>query len=284
VSEDPADDSAAELDAASEESRQDKVLGWVGALNRRPQLIEGLRRVRRALPGDPAFGDPLSTAGPGTARAVARVADRFLDHQPGASREMSLGALQVWQALLERTGRGRGTREVTIVFTDLVGFSSWSLPAGDTATLALLRDVAKAIETPMVDRGGHVVKRMGDGVMAVFPSPDRAVDAVFAAQDALRNVEVDGYRPRMRVGIHTGVPRQIGSDWLGVDVTIAARMMELGGDGNVMASSATLSALQPGTLEELGISVKPWRRAFFAPAPSGVPSDLGIWRLRLRRP
>jgi adenylate cyclase len=284
VSEDPADDSAAELDAASEESRQDKVLGWVGALNRRPQLIEGLRRVRRALPGDPAFGDPLSTAGPGTARAVARVADRFLDHQPGASREMSLGALQVWQALLERTGRGRGTQEVTIVFTDLVGFSSWSLPAGDTATLALLRDVAKAIETPMVDRGGHVVKRMGDGVMAVFPSPDRAVDAVFAAQDALRNVEVDGYRPRMRVGIHTGVPRQLGSDWLGVDVTIAARMMELGGDGNVMASSATLSALQPGTLEELGISVKPWRRAFFAPAPSGVPSDLGIWRLRLRRP
>ncbi|QTJ65656.1 adenylate/guanylate cyclase domain-containing protein [Rhodococcus sp. ZPP] len=284
MSEDPADDSAAELDAASEESRQDKVLGWVGALNRRPQLIDGLRRVRRALPGDPAFGDPLSTAGPGTARAVARVADRFLDHQPGASREMSLGALQVWQALLERTGRGRGTREVTIVFTDLVGFSSWSLPAGDTATLALLRDVAKAIETPMVDRGGHVVKRMGDGVMAVFPSPDRAVDAVFAAQDALRNVEADGYRPRMRVGIHTGVPRQIGSDWLGVDVTIAARMMELGGDGNVMASSATLSALQPGTLEELGISVKPWRRAFFAPAPSGVPSDLGIWRLRLRRP
>ncbi|WP_213573200.1 adenylate/guanylate cyclase domain-containing protein [Rhodococcus sp. USK13] len=283
MSEDPADDSAAELDAASE-SRQDKVLGWVGALNRRPQLIEGLRRVRRALPGDPAFGDPLSTAGPGTARAVARVADRFLDHQPGASREMSLGALQVWQALLERTGRGRGTQEVTIVFTDLVGFSSWSLPAGDTATLALLRDVAKAIETPMVDRGGHVVKRMGDGVMAVFPSPDRAIDAVFAAQDALRNVEVDGYRPRMRVGIHTGVPRQLGSDWLGVDVTIAARMMELGGDGNVMASSATLSALQPGTLEELGISVKPWRRAFFAPAPSGVPSDLGIWRLRLRRP
>ncbi|MCQ4120769.1 adenylate/guanylate cyclase domain-containing protein [Rhodococcus tibetensis] len=284
MSEDPADDSAAELDAASEANRQDKLLGWVGALNRRPQLIEGLRRVRRALPGDPAFGDPLSTAGPGTARAVARVADRFLDHQPGASREMSLGALQVWQAMLERTGRGRGTREVTIVFTDLVGFSSWSLPAGDTATLALLRNVAKAIETPMVDRGGHVVKRMGDGVMAVFPSPDRAVDAVFAAQDALEDVEVDGYRPRMRVGIHTGVPRQIGSDWLGVDVTIAARMMELGGDGNIMASSATLSALQPGTLDDLGISVKPWRRAFFAPAPSGVPSDLGIWRLRLRRP
>jgi adenylate cyclase len=284
VSDDPAEENSAELDAAQTPKRGDKVLGWVGSVNRQPQLIEGLRRVRRALPGDPAFGDPLSTAGPGSARAIARVADRFLDHQPGASREMSLGALQVWQALLERTGRGRGTREVTIVFTDLVGFSSWSLPAGDSATLVLLRDVARAVETPIVDRGGHVVKRLGDGVMAVFPSPDRAIDAVFAAQEALAEVEVDGYRPRMRVGIHTGVPRQIGSDWLGVDVTIAARMMELGGDGNVMASSATLSSLQPGTLDELGVGVKPWRRAFFAPAPSGVPSDLGIWRLRLRRP
>lgn len=46
-------------------------------------------------------------------------------------------------------------------------------------------------------------------------------------------------------------------------------MMELGGDGNVMASSATLSALQPGTLEELGISVKPWRRASSPPPPAG---------------
>lgn len=256
------------------------VVDWLSAANSHDRLIDGLRRVRRALPGDPAFGDPLSTAGPGSARAIARIADRALDDQPGASREVGLGALQVWQALLERTGRGRGTSEVTIVFTDLVGFSSWSLPAGDSATLELLREVARVVETPMQSRGGHVVKRMGDGIMAVFPNPDRAVQAVFAARRALTEVEVDGYRPRMRVGIHTGSPRRIGADWLGVDVNVAARIMALGGDGKVMASSTALSALAPGTLEALGITTKPWRKAFFAPQPSGVPEDLGIWRLR----
>lgn len=253
---------------------------WASAVNGHRPLVDGLRRVRRALPGDPAFGDPLSTAGPGSARAIARIADRTLDDQPGASREMSLGALQLWQALLERTGRGRGNSEVTIVFTDLVGFSSWSLPAGDAATLELLREVARVVETPMQNRGGHVVKRMGDGLMAVFSSADRAVESVFAARVALAEVEVDGYQPRMRVGIHTGSPRRIGADWLGVDVNVAARIMALGGDGKVMASSTALSALQPGTLEALGITTKPWRRAFFAPQPSGVPEDLGIWRLR----
>src|SRR5690606_32357723 len=99
--------------------------------------------------GDPAFGDPLSVSGPGGARAVARVADKIVGGTPTAAREIGFGALQVWQAALERLGRGRGTEEVTIVFTDLVAFSSWSLAAGDERTLELLRKVARAIEPPI---------------------------------------------------------------------------------------------------------------------------------------
>lgn len=255
------------------------MLATASDLNGHQQLIEALRRLRRALPGDPGFGDPLSLSGPGGARAVARVADRFLDHKPAATREVSLGALQVWQAALEKMGRGRGDQELTIVFTDLVGFSTWSLEAGDEATLVLLRTVAKAVETPIVENYGQVVKRMGDGLMAVFNRPDAALAAVFAAQDALAEVNLNGYRPRMRVGLHTGTPRQMGDDWLGVDVTIAARMMGLGGDGNVMMSAATLEELEPGTLDELDLAIRPWRRGFFATTPNGVPQDLGIWRV-----
>ncbi|EME18302.1 adenylate cyclase [Rhodococcus triatomae BKS 15-14] len=195
----------------------------VRALDSSPGVVDAVRRIRRALPGDPSFGDSLSTAGPGGARAVARVADRLLDDRPGASREVGLGALQVWQALLERAGRGRGTREMTLVFTDLVGFSDFALAAGDEAAVDLLRAVAKAIEPPVAEHGGQVVKRMGDGMMAVFPRPDRALDAAFAARDALALVDRAGRRQRMRVGVHTGVPRQVGDDWLGVDVNVAAR-------------------------------------------------------------
>lgn len=257
----------------------ESTLGWVRAVNRRPEVVDVVRRIRRVLPGDPTFGDPLSMAGPGSALAVARVADKFLDDEPGATREFGLGALQIWQAVLERTGRGRGERDVTIVFTDLVGFSSWSLGAGDADTLTLLRKVSKAVEPAVAAAGGHVVKRLGDGIMAVFYHPEGALDAVVTARAALAEVDVDGYTPTMRVGIHTGNPRHIGSDWLGVDVTIAARVMQAGGNGNMMMSQTAVDALPDGTLDELGLAVKPYRRGFFAPKLNGVPDDLKIVKL-----
>ena len=40
--------------------------------------------------------------------------------------------------------------------------------------------------------------------MAVFPNPEIAITSVLAAHDAVRDVEVDGYNPRMRFGIHSG--------------------------------------------------------------------------------
>ncbi|WP_435874607.1 adenylate/guanylate cyclase domain-containing protein [Nocardia vinacea] len=259
--------------------RRGQFSALMNAANQRPDIIGVLRKAREQLPGDPSFGDPLSVSGPGGARAVARAADKLVGDTPSAAREIGFGALQVWQAMLERVGRGRGSEEITVMFTDLVAFSSWSLSAGDEATLELLRGVAKAIEPPIADRGGHVVKRMGDGVMAVFTSADRAVRAAVQAKRNLADVSVRGYRPQMRVGLHTGSPREIGGDWLGVDVTIAARVMEAGGNGNTMLSHATLQSVAPETLEELGFSVKPYRRSFFAAPLSGVPEDLRIFRL-----
>jgi class 3 adenylate cyclase len=165
------------------------------------------------------------------------------------------------------------------MFTDLVAFSGWSLSAGDEATLELLRRVASAIEPPIADRGGQLVKRLGDGVMAVFGSADRAVRAAVAAKESLAEVEAAGYRPQMRVGLHTGTPREIGGDWLGVDVTIAARVMEAAGNGNTMVSVSTLQGLRPDTLAELGMAVKPYRRSAFAAPLSGVPEGLRIFSL-----
>ncbi|RDI59688.1 class 3 adenylate cyclase [Nocardia pseudobrasiliensis] len=259
--------------------RPGQLSALMSVAGQRPDLIGAIRKARQNLPGDPAFGDPLSLSGPGGPRAVARAADKLVGDSPSAAREIGLGALQVWQAMLERVGRGKGAQQVTVMFTDLVAFSNWSLSAGDEATLELLRRVAKAIEPPIVERGGQVIKRMGDGVMAVFTSPDRAIRAAVAAKENLTRVEVQGYRPQMRLGLHTGSPRELGGDWLGLDVTIAARVMEAGGNGNTMLSEATLQALNPETLGELGYAARPYRRSFFAAPLSGVPEDLRIFRL-----
>jgi class 3 adenylate cyclase len=242
-----------------------------------------VRRARRVLPGDPDFGDPLSRAGDGGPRAAARAAGRLLGERGGASREVSLGALQVWQALTEAVSRQPANPEHTIVFTDLVGYSTWSLQAGDDATLKLLRRVARAVEPPLLDAGGHIVKRMGDGIMAVFTDPLTAVSAVLAAKRALTSVDVDGYQPRMRVGVHTGRPQRLGADWLGVDVNVAARVMERATRGGVVVSGATLDQLAQPDLDALGVAAKRVHWPVFASKPAGLPPDLAIYRLKRSR-
>jgi class 3 adenylate cyclase len=253
---------------------------WLRTTNHSPGVVAFVRRARRLLPGDPEFGDPLSTAGDGGPRAAARAADRLLGDRDAASRELSLGVLQVWQALTETVSRRPANPEVTLVFTDLVGFSTWSLQAGDDAALALLRQVARAVEPPLLDAGGHIVKRMGDGLMAVFRDPTVATRAVLAAKEALRSVEVAGYTPRMRVGIHTGRPQRMAADWLGVDVNIAARVMERATKGGVMVSSSTLDLIPQSELDAFGVVAKRARKPVFAAKTAGVPADLAIYRLR----
>ncbi len=256
---------------------------WLQGRNRSPGAVAFIRRARRLLPGDPEFGDPLSTAGDGGPRAAARAADRLLGDRDAVSREVSLGVLQLWQALTETVSRRPANREVTLVFTDLVGFSTWSLQAGDEAALTLLRQVARAVEPPLLDAGGHIVKRMGDGLMAVFGDPAVALRAVLAAEQALKSVEVAGYTPRMRVGIHTGRPQRMAADWLGVDVNIAARVMERATKGGIMVSSSTLDLIPQSELDALGVVAKRARKPVFAPKPAGIPADLAIYRLKTHR-
>lgn len=256
-------------------------LAWLRNTNHSAAVVDFVRRARRSLPGDPEFGDPLSTAGEGGPRAVARAADRLLPR--GAAHEVSLAGLQVWQALTERVSGRPANPEVTLVFTDLVAFSTWSLRAGDETALRLLRRVTQVVETPMLESGGHIVKRMGDGSMAVFRDPVTALCAMIEALDALNSVEVEGYRPKMRAGIHTGRPQRIGADWLGVDVNIAARVMERATKGGLIISQAALAQVSDEQLEALGVSAKKVRKQLFAPKITGVPEDLAMYWVRPRK-
>jgi len=208
--------------------------------------ITAARRLRGRLPGDARFGDPLSIAGQAPVEVIARGMTTLRGEPDSLFREVGLAGLQVWQSLSEAAGRGRGEREMAIVFTDLVGFSEWTLGAGDAAALELLRTVGTAVEGAILARQGRIVKRLGDGLMATFLDPAAAVEAALDAQEAVQAIAIDGYRPRMRIGVHWGRPRKLGGDYLGVDVNVAARVAGAAKADQVLVSSAVFERLDTG--------------------------------------
>ena len=161
--------------------------------------------------------------------------------RPSVLREAGLTALQVWDALGQGAGRIPVKADLTILFTDLVEFSNWSMKAGDAAAVDLLRKVSQAIEPPVAENTGKVVKRLGDGMMAVFADPLDALSATKEAQIRLEEIEVSGYRPVLRAGMHVGRPERVGDDYFGVDVNIAARVAEAATGGEILATDKVLS-------------------------------------------
>ncbi len=242
--------------------------------NAHPAVLRAMRATRQLLPGDPRFGDELSTAASRPAHLLARHLREMEDSSPSAAREAGLTALQLWQALSEATGRGAGTEPVAILFTDLVGFSSWALEVGDEVALELLRAVADEVEPAIKDHGGRIVKRLGDGHMAVFADAKAAVSAALEIQRRVTDVEVDGHHPELRAGVNVGQPRKLGGDYLGASVNITARLAEEANGGEVLVSDAALEAIDTTGLE---VKRRRWFRA------KGTPRDLGVFSVRPAR-
>jgi adenylate cyclase len=233
-----------------------------------PRFMKIAKWMRQQLPGDSELGDALSTAGDEPSLLIARRLNELGSERPSATRELGLGALQVWQALSEAQGRGRGQREVTILFTDLVEFSAWALEAGDDAALDVLRRVGACEDAAVNANGGRVVKRLGDGMMAVFNDPSEAVAAAHEARDDVATVKADGYEPELRAGIHLGKPRKVGGDYLGVDVNVAARVASGAKAGEVLVSGSVCDRLDQTAF------VLKRRRRFKA---KGAPKELEVF-------
>ncbi|MGH2984078.1 MAG: adenylate/guanylate cyclase domain-containing protein [Solirubrobacterales bacterium] len=232
-----------------------------------PQLVATAKFIRGLLPG----GDPNSADLP---PQVQRLVTELDPKGPSTMRELGMGALQAWQALSEAQRRGRGKSDVAILFTDLVGFSDWALEAGDEAALELLRRVGDAEQRAVSDNHGAVVKRLGDGSMAAFNRPEQAVAAALEAEGAAAEVEVGGYTPSLRAGVHQGRPRKVKGDFLGVDVNIAARVGDAAEGGEVLISETVREALDP--------------KAFrFGPklelSAAGAPADLTVCAVKAKR-
>jgi adenylate cyclase len=105
--------------------------------------------------------------------------------------------------------------------------------------------------------------------MAVLPSAEDAVEVALAARDAVDGLEVDGHRLHLRAGVHVGRPQQLGGDYYGRDVNIAARITDVAGPGEVCVSSPTRDRLGG----RFPVHARPCART------KGVPPDITPWRV-----
>jgi adenylate cyclase len=245
----------------------DSIRDVVRRTDANPQLVATARFLRRLIPG----GEPETSEMP---EPMQRLMHEVQPSGESALREIGKGALQAWQALSEAQRRRQGTADVAILFTDLVGFSDWALEAGDEAALEILRQVGDAEQKAISSNKGAVVKRLGDGAMAVFGNADQAVRAALDAQDAISKIEVEGYKPTQRAGVHRGTPRKVKGDFLGVDVNIAARVGDCAKGGEVLISEPVREELD-GRRFKFGSSHEL--------SAQGAPAGLTVCTVKARR-
>ena len=232
-----------------------------------PQLVATARFLRGLIPG----GDLETSEMP---EPMQRLVQEVQPAGPSAMREIGKGALQAWEALSEAQRRRRGSADVAILFTDLVGFSDWALETGDDAALEVLRQVGDVEQKAISQNKGAVVKRLGDGAMAVFGDSEQAVEAALSSQRGISKISVEGYRPEQRAGVHRGTPRKVKGDFLGVDVNIAARVGDAAAGGEVLVSGSVRDELD-GRRYKFGTE-----RPLDAP---GAPADLTVSSVKQRR-
>ena len=149
-------------------------------------------------------------------------------------------------------------RQVTVLFTDMVDFTTFSERSGEEAAFTLMRTLENLMDDAVRDQGGVVEGFTGDGIMAVFGAPvafeDAPLRACRAALSILKKLEAEGanieakhgVQPQLRIGLNTGVAvvgkvqrgMDAGVTVLGDTVNFAARLQALAEPNSVWMSEA----------------------------------------------
>ena len=244
--------------------------------------IEGARYLANHIPG------ARMVELPGNNHIVFEpaVIDRFC----GEIEEFVLGARQTHDS--ERVLS-------TVMFTDIVGSTERAATLGDRHWRALLEDHDDLARRLIEEHRGHEVKTMGDGFLATFDGPARAVRC------ARKFVtEVGALSLAVRAGVHTGECEVIGDDIGGMAVHLAARVAALAGTGEVLVTGTVRDLVigSPLRFEERGrhnlkgvpgdwplyLAVEEEDRSSLSPLPTSMPAinitDKTLERVAIRAP
>ncbi len=160
------------------------------------------------------------------------------DYETAANRydiTILRGARAVTVDVVETADQQPGDRAdrllVTVLFTDIVGSTERAREVGDRRWRELL-DAHDRLARELVRReGGKLVKTTGDGILAIFDGPGRAIRCAAALREELRPTGLD-----IRAGLHTGEVERRGDDVGGIAVHIGARIMGVAAPGEVLVS------------------------------------------------
>ncbi len=175
---------------------------------------------------------PVTSVGP--SGVIERFWERAVENRPSRLSMLGLGAAQL---LASRLSPPSGRPEaMTVVFTDLEGFTSFTARQGDEAAVALLQDHHREAGPVVRRNGGRIVKHIGDGLLCTFPDPQgglrAAVELLDSAPEPLR----------LRAGVHVGEAIASPDDVIGHVVNVAARVAETARGGHALATTETVEA------------------------------------------
>jgi len=138
--------------------------------------------------------------------------------------------------------RDAGRFLTTVLMTDIVDSTATATRLGDRRWRELLADHYTACRAQVGRSVGELVSTTGDGILAIFDGPARAVRAAIAIQAIARQSGI-----AVRAGLHTGECERLEDGLVGLTVHIAARVCALGGADDVMTTT-TVRDLVSGSM------------------------------------
>jgi class 3 adenylate cyclase len=166
------------------------------------------------------------------------------DHLPGAGDPEAVAG-EIEEFLTGARGGGRPDRVLaTVLFTDIVDSTARAADLGDAAWRQLLERHDALVRSQLARFGGREVKQTGDGFLASFDGPARAIQCACAIEEEAREVGIE-----IRAGLHTGECERIGDDLGGLAVHVAARVGASADAGEVRVSGTVKDLVMGSGIE-----------------------------------
>lgn len=138
------------------------------------------------------------------------------------------------------------TKKLAVLFADVAGSTKMYETLGDTQALGNITRCLGILENMTVNRGGKIIKTIGDEIMVVFPDAETAMKAAIEMQQGVEGLPAIGtVKMAVRMGFHYGDAVEEDGDVFGDTVNVAARMTGLAKGGQIITTEQTVISMSP---------------------------------------